>query len=178
MARKKRTGKADVINVATKKISKEVKDHVDEHIGVTNEILDEFARKLCPRLYKGLFNPSTNLLRLNICAPFTIILNVGFHFVCVHTTGKKVFYIDSYGLMCRNRVVWKFLRQFKIPIVINRARLQSPKSRHCGMYALLFATYLDLPKKPFKLKFHNRARKKNDQLCMLYLDKLVTHIDI
>ena len=175
---RRRAGMADIFAVATKKISKEISEHVDAEIGVTNEILDEFAKKLCPRLYRGLFN-LTDLKNLNICAPFTIILNVGFHFVCVHTRGKRLLYVDSYGLRCRNKVVCKFLSGFKIPIVFNKVRLQSPKSKHCGMYALLFAAYLDFPKKPFKLKFHTRAAgKKNDELCMVYLDKLVSHMNV
>lgn len=156
-------------------VSRIITQHANKIDGLSNEIVHKLAKILCPCLYKGFFNwyELTNIKCKTITYPFTIIVNTVHHFVTIHSRKDYILYLDSYGQPCTNSTVRNFLRRCKnMKVLYNTMRIQSKNSMHCGLYALLFAMYYDDPSQPFLLKFSSKASKKNDKLCVEYLQRL------
>ena len=160
-----------------RKISTKIAKHVDADIGMTNVMLNKLARILCPNLYRGLFSVE-KLKSISFRPPFSIIVNVGLHFVTVFVAKNHILYFDSYGKNCIRREMCDFMAKYNCRIYYNKSKLQKRTSTHCGLYALLFAAYVDLTTKPFELYFYKRAGKKNDELCKMYLQKIVSHVNV
>ena len=166
------------MNKIRQNIYKETLRHVDHDIGMTNVMLNRMAKRLCPNLYRGLYT-MYKLKSISFRPPFSIIVNVGQHFVTAYVTKEYILYFDSYGRKCCiTEEMCDFLTKYNCPVYYNKSKLQSATSTHCGLYALLFAAYVDLARKPFELFFYTRAGKKNDELCKLYLQKIVDHVNM
>ena len=159
------------------RISNVFSDHVSE-FGMSNALLDAFARQLCPNYYRGVVS-AWRLRECNFRKPFTIICNIGLHFVTIHAGTGLTLYMDSYGKQCKLPSMLKFLTRMGKPVCFNERRIQLATSQYCGLYALLFAAYTDLKDAgalPFRLAFSNRACLKNDKLCKMYLHKLLNYL--
>lgn len=164
----------------SEKVAELVKEHVSKDWGMTNDMVNDIAMALCPNLYKGLYMPE-HLLRISMAGnilqqqqqqPFTMIINVGKHFVTVVSHEKYVLYLDPFGIPCMQPQVRQFLRGLHSKIFYNKTQIQQLKSKHCGLYAVLFALYYDVPARSTRLKFDENASEKNDKLCTVYLHKL------
>jgi len=122
---------------------------------------------------------------------FTIIINVGLHFVTVYGTPEYVMYIDSMGLPPTRVEVKEFLAQCRRPFVYNISQVQGDTSSYCGLYAALFVIFLDYRhsgkiNSTWKLQFHvakwnesehditNRL-KSNDERCVTLIKVLLQH---
>ncbi len=159
-----------------------VRTHVSPRKGITNVMLDSMARGMNLKLYRGLFNArelATEKTDFDHSSRFTIIINVGRHFVCVHNCGDKLLYLDSYGVSCLNPLVCDYLLQHfgkKTPIYYNKLAIQTLDSTFCGLYCLLFALYLDKRSNQSKvcLRFTKEPSRRNDRLCMQYMKCLMT----
>lgn len=110
------------------------------------------------------------------------------HFVCVVGEPRRVLYLDSLGGLDRTNVcrpVGQLLQKMKKPIVYIPRRLQSRNGAACAIYALLFAIYyarqnicassrLDTDENILsKFAFYDKAGRKNDVLCMKYLEQII-----
>ena len=166
--------------MTAEQIVRELSDHVGEEWGMTNQLVNGLARKVCTRLYRGLYTPLTlrelsasDIEEMKKYSPFTVICNPGAHFVTIYCTPQYVLYLDPFGKECRQKDVKKFLSRLSSHIFHNRTQIQHTTSNHCGLYALLFALYLDREPQHMKLKFSTRSKNKNDKLCVTYIEKLI-----
>ena len=157
----------------------QLSDHVSADWGMTNDLVNHLASSLAPRLYRGLFLPEELPTKLSSKSayllkdrPFTIIVNVGGHFVGVYCADQYTIYFDPFGLPCMQTQLKQFLRKLKQPVFFSKKKIQTISSKHCGLYAVLFVLYHDKPKRTFKMQFGRRAGLKNDKLCVQDLHKL------
>jgi hypothetical protein len=163
----------------SKEIAHLLRSHVNKEWGMTNDLVHYLANALCPNLYKGLYTPNQLLPfllqgRKSTARPFTMIVNVGRHYVTVYCHKDYVLYLDPFGKPCVQPTVRHVLQNLSAPLFYNKTRIQCKSSNHCGLYAILFACYYDRARKR-KLKFYDRASKKNDKLCVLYLHRLLNN---
>jgi hypothetical protein len=136
--------------------------------------------------FAGVFPADRLPLHLAARSRFLLVVNLGEighpsdptppprgHFVTVAAGPSGVLYIDPYGLPCLQPRVNRFLRLCRRRVLANWRQVQDLRSVYCGMYAVLFAAYLD--RKPnFKLRFHKAGRdlRRNDTLCARYLRRM------
>lgn len=147
--------------------------YVSRDWGMTNKTVDYIARLLCPNVYVGLFMPNELQRKKNVCKPFTMIVNVGRHFVTIYCHDDFVLYMDPFGLPCLQSRVRDYLCSLSTSLFYNKTRIQHQRSKHCGLYAVLFALYYDKPDRNIKLKFKDGVNNQsNDRTCLLYLQKL------
>lgn len=165
-------------------VAKRVREHAVPRLGVTNRVLRNFCTRLCSDLFKGVFSADCIPPSLAARAHFIIIVNlsqkrgpsVG-HFITIAASPSSVQYIDPYGLPCWQPDILSFLHSCKRKIRLNLRQVQSFKSSYCGLYALLFACYLDRKRwkgNKFKLVFERKKLRENDKLCVAYLKKIVS----
>ena len=162
-----------------KVIASELKKHVSDVDGMTNTMVNKLARAFCLQHYKGLCMPSQlEKKRSTVFArmPFSTIVNTGNHFVAIIGTEQSIMYLDSNGMPCLESRTKAFLQSFPNKVVVyNKKRIQGIQSMFCGLYALLFVTYFDRPRK-FQLHFKSRPGQKgkaNEELCLQYLARLL-----
>ncbi len=166
------------------RLSTRVKRHVVPDQGVSNELLDKFATSLCTSDFKGVFPSDTIPVAFAGRHNFILIVNlapqrgaaVG-HFVTIAASPSCVFYIDPFGLPCLDPNIARFLQHCRREVYFNRRQLQAMNSAYCGLYALLFACYLDRENwegNRFRLKFKDKNLSANDRLCIKYLKKIVS----
>jgi len=171
-------------------ICKKIGEHVDCKRGMTGELLESLAKIEAPSYFYGVYLssklPNVKYLEKKHCNGFTLIINIvneeqiGGHFVTLHIRPGFCLYIDSYGMSITNNFIKNFVKtfkkkfKFKYPHINNRC-IQSPFSKACGMYSLLFAKMCEA-QNLYHLddKFKMRWSKKlllNDDLCLKYLTK-------
>ena len=159
-------------------LSSQLKQHVNENWGMTNSILNDLAETLCPRLYAGMYAPhqlKSSRLRTRT-KPYTLIVNVGNHFVSIYVSKTVALYVDSYGMRIFRPKVREFLKSLEVPVFFNDRQLQSGHSKYCGLYALLFCMYFECYSNRSMqtyFNFHKLAGPGNDRLCIAYIKKLI-----
>lgn len=166
------------------RLTKAVNDNVKKGKGVSNSFVRNFARQFCDKnIFKGVFSADripTSAIANN--PRFTLIVNLATygepvgHFVTIGGSPKKITYIDPYGLPCLQPHVQRFLTACQRPVEINRKQVQHFNSVYCGLYAIMFLKKMEREikegGKTFTLTFYSHRQKRNDKLCMLYLQKL------
>lgn len=96
------------------------------------------------------------------------------HFVCVQLEPEQVYYIDSFGDVCTDPCVLRFLNLCKRPVIMHRRAVQNRLSMFCSLYAILFTLRALTPKnRRFSFHWDKYASLHNDDYCVLYLRKLV-----
>lgn len=172
-------------------LQKSVKSHVDRDAGISNKLLNRFARQLCSKDFCGVYSADTIPVRyLAGRGRFIVIINlaerrgmghnipVG-HFVTICADTTRIQYLDPFGLPVFQPKVVSFLELCRRPVYENQQQIQTLTSVYCGMYCLLFSLYLDRGRNrrppQFKLSFHKRKGKlkQNDALCISYLKRLI-----
>ena len=175
-------------------------------LGMTNELLDNLARQLCPLLFRGvllsgelLSSKGRSIIGALSRRPphrrrFTLIVNLGSHFVTLHVAGETALYADSLGRPCSDPSVFRFVERAAarltprrrrasssspaIRLLYNTRPIQGRRSIYCGLYALLFARCLESPVGEWpgeggRLRFGEPSpegsSERNDQLCVKYL---------
>ncbi len=154
--------------------------------GLSNRTVLKLARLLgCSLDFKGVFAADCIPVKYSQFPRFTMIINLGTwkdrwtkgnpvgHFVTVSAEAGSVKYVDPYGLPCTQRHVLKFLKHCNRSVEYNDRQIQSLTSRACGLYALLFALYLDDGSFTFKMKFGRIRLANNDAKCMVYLRRII-----
>ncbi len=157
--------------------------HTSPARGMSNTVLDRFARLMLSCCYRGLFPvdriPAAALAR---CRDFCIIVNLGRagssdgHFVALVADGDRLRYLDSYALKVTAPKLATFLATCKRRVIPSRRPVLSRQSQTCGLYALFFVAYFDpgrCPPPDFSLRFLRRKLKSNDRLCVHYLRSLL-----
>lgn len=164
-------------------LSRRVRSNVTKEKGMSNQTVARFCRSLCGDDFKGVYSADYIPTRLAARGRFIIVINLGVrrgrrgplpmgHFVTVSADPSKVFYIDSYGLPNVEPHVTRFLQRCRRPVEFNLRPIQDLNSVYCGLFATLFAVYLD--KQPdFKLIFKKQNLRENDKLCVRYLRRLI-----
>lgn len=162
-----------------------VKQHAGVEFGVSNQLLEQMATRLCSSDFKGVYSADYLPPKLAALARGILIVNLGTrrgvrtslpvgHFITIILLPSTVLYLDSYGLPCKQPHVQTFLRLCRRDIQYNEKKIQDLSSNYCGFYALLFACYFDRMNwgkisKDFKLHFSDKNLKQNDKLCDEYL---------
>lgn len=165
--------------------------HVNEKKGLSNDAIDYFLRRTCGSDFLGVYSADYLPVRLAGRGRFIVVVNLGRrkgrtvgplpvgHFVTIVATPEEVYYLDPYGIPCVDGYVLRFLRSCQRTIQTLSYQIQSFDSVWCGLYAILFALYMDrqASARPprFKLHFFKQKNKliKNDDKCGKYIEKLI-----
>jgi hypothetical protein len=186
-----------------KELTQAVDSHVKYSVGTSNKFIENFALRLCPPYFVGVF-AANRIPRRELAERerFITIVNLGEkktkgeqrgqspvgHFVVVCVEREKIQYWDPYALPCLQPKVRAFLRLLRQSgrrrVETNELQIQDFDSVYCGFYCLLYAGYqarcmIGKPPK-FKLRFYKAVHKlkRNDEKCISYLRKLIDKIDL
>lgn len=170
-------------------LSRRIRTHVLAGVGLTNEVVYRLCKlTTMGERFKGVYAADRIPLGLAAAPNFTMIVNLGRsrgpdggppqvgHFVTVVGRPGAVYYVDPFGLPCAQPQVKRFLRLCERPVKFGMRRVQALDSVYCGFFAMLFAMYLNArPRPKFRLMFHATPAKlkSNDQMCLLYLRRLI-----
>ena len=96
------------------------------------------------------------------------------HFVTVMGYPDCVMFLDSYGMPCKQKHVLAFFRECGRPVECANVQVQDFGSVFCGLYALLFLSYIDVAP-DFDLEFYRGKTHlhRNDARCVHYLRKVI-----
>lgn len=173
-----------------REIARNIMEMVDKERGVTNNLVEEFCYQMCSmeeqNIFAGVYAvdeiPVDMLKRRRT---FNVIVNLASrsqgetegHFVIITAHPRTIVYIDPFGAPNLKSQISYFLRACRRPTMYNRTALQSYSSPFCGMYAALYATYFNNPDgRKIRLKWEKKNLRRNDHLCMKYLNELVNEI--
>ena len=172
-------------NLMLKRIRAVIKSNIAPKKGMTNVAVNDICLMLNLKLYQGVHAADRIPSHLHRCRQFTVIVNLATrreaqavgHFITIYAQPEHIFYIDSFGLPCWQKDVRRFLKNCRRPVVFSDRQLQAVNSSHCGLYAILYTLYFDHPRRNFHMTFERnidgRKNKKNDVLCIKYLNQLV-----
>ena len=168
-----------------KKLDRRVSANARKGKGLTNIVVDKFCRETCGKDYKGVY--ASDCLPIKLCGRhrFIIVVNLqprrehlnnptllAGHFVTIYAAPDLIYYLDPYGLPSLEPRVNRFLHLCARPVQFNLRQIQDFNSVYCGLFAILFANYLD--KRPnFRLKFNKRRLRANDKLCKDYIARIL-----
>jgi hypothetical protein len=169
------------------KLTRRVNSNVQASSGLTNTTVDKFCRLVCSSDFKGVYSADYIPLKMAARTTFIIVVNLGLrkgvrtelplgHFVTLVATASDIYYIDPYGFPSAVPHVNRFLRLCRRNVCFNFKQIQHFKSVYCGMYAILFACYMDKANNQgnkFKLKFKSKNLLQNDNLCVKYMRQLI-----
>lgn len=165
--------------------------------GVSNVFMEDFLSHFPLVNFKGVFNShNINSHFFENVSPgenFSLIVNIledsneGGHFVCIVGTQKAITYIDTFGLVCIDPSIQKFIqtcvkkhfKSDKCKVLFNDKTIQHEESNYCGLYCVLFIIYFDECCTYFKeknhLNFHDKPAQlmKNDAKCVYYLKRII-----
>jgi len=159
--------------------------------GLSNAlIIDLMKNAEVSNHYQGLYPYNKIPMSCADLTEFTIIFNVGLHFVMVYATSDYVMYVDSMGMPPSHPNMKQFLRRCQRLIVHNIIQIQADTSSYCGLYAALFVIFLDYKQtgkldsnsklqfhtsKAVTHKTHNDELKVNDDTCVQFLKNLIQY---
>ena len=155
-------------------IVKIITSNVSSNEGITNNLINKLCSKVCRYRFKGVFT-IVNLPPFSILNNdhFTLIINIGAHFISIYSSPNFILYIDPFGLPCLNTQLKLFLLSANKKIFYNKKQIQNKKSQFCGIYAIFFCKYFD-EERTQKYQFHpSKKSMKNDTLCIKYINKLL-----
>jgi len=151
--------------------------------GVTNFFIDDILRDQCPENYVGFFPKNQLPLMTGIGNSIIVVdLNPTFisttgHFVTIISSPRVCSYLDSLGLPPPTEIAQHMLNTGKKLKILNE-QIQPFFSHFCGMYCILFALYFNKrmtgKQVNFSLTFSHANLKKNDQLCVKYIQDLLS----
>ena len=175
---------ADTAETAAQLLLK-VKGNVLPKKGLSNGLVQRFCKLACSSDFKGVYSADYLPPKLPALSNFIVVVNLGVrkgvryklpagHFVTIYATPARIYYVDPYGIPSVEPHVNQFLERCGRPVVCNLRQIQDFGSVYCGLYAVLFACYVD--KRPnFRLLFERRRLLENDKLCLDYLQKLFNY---
>jgi hypothetical protein len=167
------------------KLTRRIRGNVAPSLGLTNTVIERFCFLSCSDTFKGVYSADYIPTQLAARSRFIMVVNLGVrrglrklpvgHFVTVVASSSVVYYIDPYGLPSAEPHVNRFLRLCRRKICFNLKQIQDFSSTYCGLFAILFACYMDAngTEERLKLKFNSRNLMKNDKLCVKYLRALL-----
>ncbi len=148
--------------------------------GLTNKYLEDLTHRFVKNNFVGVFpsDASPKIKKKN----FSIIYNLskhfeaGSHFIAIMKVGKKMIYFDSLGDKCSNHDINSFMKQFNIPIIFNKRKIQHNFSNFCGYYCFYFIYYcffLENSLPNFLKLFYKNDLKQNDSLLLSFILKSI-----
>lgn len=150
--------------------------HINKE-GLSNTVLENLlVESKVPSSFKGIFSCDNIPLHLTHEKCFSIIVNIGYHFISVIAKNQFIIYIDSFGSPAREVNINDFLLKCERPVFYNTSQIQSFSSTFCGFYACLFIIFFSKKSEnPLKLSFHTDEKKlkMNDALCITYIKILL-----
>lgn len=147
---------------------------------ITNIFIEDILFKIS-NLFKGCFSSDNIPTSLQFHDKFAIICNLstaispGSHFVVIIYDKNKIMYIDPLGLNSFIPTISNFLLRFNVPIFVNTNQIQSRNSSFCGFFCILFVIAYE--KNVLNdLRFYVKNLSQNDELCIKYLEEIITHV--
>jgi len=120
--------------------------------GITNKDIEFLGKKgLKIKNFLGVY-PSDVLPNIKKKNMFACVFNLsehdqeGTHFVSVVKLKKKIFYFDSFGKVCDNDNINKFMNSLKLKIFSNLMKIQEDSSHYCGLFAI-YSVYVLLTRR-------------------------------
>ena len=169
-----------------------VSQHVRAGKGISNRVLQRFCSNVCTKKFAGVYSADRLPGELTARGSFIAVVNLGKrrgvggrpdpgHFVTIVGERGRLWYLDPYGLPVFQPHVLQFLdlRRRRWTVIENTKQIQDADSYYCGLYAILFSMYYDLPRrqrgKVVRFEWHKRRKdlKKNDALCVKYIRELL-----
>jgi hypothetical protein len=151
---------------------------------VSNEYLDSTLFPLC-QSYRGCFSSDNipSIKKENLKTNNNFIVNLsrqnepGSHFIALIITPDSAYYFDSFGNTCQNKDIINYLKVLGKKNYYNDLPIQSVSSDMCGFYCALQCLKYDenCTKKNLKLMFHTENLEANDNLCIRYIKKVLSH---
>ena len=91
-------------------ITQIITSNVSSDEGITNNFINDLCNKICNYRFKGVFTV-VNLPPFSIFNNefFTLIINIGAHFISIYSSPNYILYIDPFGLPCLNTQLKLFL---------------------------------------------------------------------
>ncbi len=167
-----------------KSLAARVRFNVHNRKGLSNDVIRKFCKQTCSKDFKGVFAADRIPRRLCVQPNFIIVVNLGRrgearsesdlpvgHFVTILGAPEAVYFLDPYGFPCTQPNVIKFMGNCRRAVMQNKRSIQDITSVYCGMYAILFANYLDKGWS-FRVRFCKKHLLRNDKRCVAYLEKM------
>lgn len=149
-------------------------------VGLTNFELEKFCKNIIGKNFLGVFPCDSFPKSLKYKKYVSFIFNLsphyssGSHFVAILKIKNKFIYFDSFGKICKNKYILKFLKSHTDEILCSNKIIQSKSSAFCGLFCLAFLKICQKEQKSFNffLNQFKRTLKYNDTICLnLILDK-------
>ena len=136
--------------------------------------------------YVGVYKFFELPLKIGKMSEFSLIVNVGMHFVSIYGTKQFILYIDPYGLPMMQKQMREYFSVrdiFSRPIYFNPKQIQDTLSTHCAMFCTLFVLHLEAKRLPNlfpsyqneRLIFSGKDLKKNDTICEKMIKKIISN---
>jgi len=151
--------------------------------GLTNGYVEKLGKKLIGKNFLGVFPcdlPPNCSDKIN----FSVIFNTarhdkkGEHFIAIFANAKTLYYFDSFGKKCGNKLIKNFITENikQRDFIQNDVKIQNDISNFCGFYAIAFliSRYLNKPLKTFLNLFHTTKLRSNDKHV---IDFIINFID-
>lgn len=158
--------------------------HINKN-GLSNILLEDLMKMamndVADSAYQGVYTHFNIPSSLKQLPNFSIIVNVGAHFVAIYATPQYILYLDPFGtpIMQANIVHTLTSEEYDRPIFTNCRQVQALDSTHCGLFSCLFVLHLETKRlqtpfyKDVQLKFVSKNLTKNDFLCIKYLKRII-----
>lgn len=143
--------------------------------GLTNFELEKYCKTIIGFNFLGVFpcdsfpqnfkNKKTNISCIFNLSPHYA---TGSHFVAILKIKKTFIYFDSFGKVCKNKSILKFLKSNTDELLCSNKVIQSKTSTFCGLFCLAFLIICQKNKKSIKF-FLTRFKKSlstNDEICL------------
>jgi len=141
--------------------------------GLTNKYVEDLGKLICGDNFLGVFSSDIQpQFQKKICK-FSIIFNKdkhnqpGSHFVAIYSNRSKLFYFDSFGKKCENKLIKKFIKKNLNgrKYIFNKTCIQDNQSLFCGLFCLEFIKSQNkkIPFEKFINGFSNNL-KRNDSI--------------
>lgn len=149
--------------------------------GLTNRELEAYCKKFIGKSFLGVYpcdSHPKNLKKFkndNVSFIYNLSPHYenGSHFVAILKLKDTFYFFDSYGKLCKNKDILKFLKLYTNQLICNTKIIQAKNSIFCGLYCLAFLLTCQKNKKSMKYfvsKF-SKPLKKNDNICLTLILK-------
>lgn len=147
--------------------------------GLTNKYVEDLAKLICGDSFLGVFPCDIQPKIQNNLCKFSLIFNTdkhdksGSHFVAIFRNENKLFYFDSFGEKCSNKIIKTFIRKNLRgkKYQYNKHCIQNDRSLFCGLYCISFIHSMN-DNKPFHI-FLNRFSNSNTLSNDLIVTKMI-----
>ena len=148
--------------------------------GLTNKYLNDLGGLLCGDSFLGVYSSDIQPQFQNKLCKFSIIFNedkhdkAGSHFVAIVRDGYNLYYFDSFGKKCKNKILKKFIKKNLKGkrYIYNTKCIQEEKSLFCGLFCISFISALNkqIPFEEYINRFSINLNENN-----IIVTEMITH---